>query len=105
CRARTDILHDPARDSTTLPLLREALARGVPVFAICRGIQELNVVMGGTLHQFLHEVPGMRDHRSDKSKPITQRAGPAHPVRLAPGGLLARLAGSTEAIVNSLHGQ
>ena len=105
CRDREDILHDPARDSTTLPLLRRCLATGVPVLAICRGIQELNVVMGGTLHQFLHEVPGKVDHRSDKSKPIGERAGPAHPVSLAPHGVLAQLAGTTEVMVNSLHGQ
>jgi putative glutamine amidotransferase len=105
CPAAPDILHDRARDATTLPLLREALQQGLPVFAVCRGIQELNVVMGGTLHQFLHEVPGKHDHRSDKSKPITERAGPAHPVSLAPDGLLARLAGATEVMVNSLHAQ
>lgn len=104
-RARNDILHDPARDSTTLPLLREALRQKVPVFAVCRGIQELNVVMGGTLHQFLHEVPGRHDHRSDKSKPIGERAGHAHPVTLTPGGVLERIAGRSEVLVNSLHGQ
>lgn len=104
-RARDDILHDPARDSTTLPLLREALRQGVPVFAVCRGIQELNVVMGGSLHQFLHEVPGRRDHRSDKSKPIGERAGHAHPVSLTPGGALEKIAGTSEVMVNSLHGQ
>lgn len=104
-RARDDILHDPARDATTLPLLREAIRQGLPVFAVCRGIQELNVVMGGTLHQFLHEVPGRLDHRSDKSKPIGERAGLSHPVTLTPGGALERIAGRQEVMVNSLHGQ
>ena len=104
-RAAPDILHDPARDATTLPLLREALHQGLPVFAICRGIQELNVALGGTLHQLLHEVEGKRDHRSDKNKPIPERILPAHPVSLTPGGYLADLAGTTEIVVNSLHGQ
>ena len=104
-RAAPEILHDPARDATTLPLLREALHQGLPVFAICRGIQELNVAMGGTLHQFLHELDGKRDHRSDKTKPVPERVLPAHPVSLTPGGYLARLAGATEVVVNSLHAQ
>lgn len=104
-RAADDILHDPARDATTLPLIREAVRQGVPVFAICRGIQELNVALGGTLHQFLHAVPGRRDHRSDKSKPITERWMPAHMVDLVEGGMLQRLAGTDRVMVNSLHGQ
>ena len=104
-RAAPDILHDPARDATTLPLLREALRQGLPVLAICRGIQELNVAMGGTLHQLLHEVEGKRDHRSDKTKPLPERVLPVHPVSLAPDGELARLAGAGEVLVNSLHGQ
>lgn len=104
-RAAPDILHDPARDATTLPLLREGLRRDLPVFAICRGIQELNVAMGGSLHQFLHEVEGKDDHRSDKTKPLHERVLPRHPVSLTPGGYLARLAGQTEVQVNSLHGQ
>src|SRR3546814_15533318 len=83
-----DILHDAARDATTLPLLREALRQSVPVFAICRGIQELNVAMGGSLHQFLHQVEGKRDHRSDKTKQPGERAGPVHFVTLTPGGVL-----------------
>lgn len=103
--AAPDILHDPARDSTTLPLLRAALERGVPVFAICRGIQELNVAMGGSLHQFLHTVEGKRDHRSDKSKPPAERSGPVHPVTLTPGGALHRLIDAPEVMVNSLHAQ
>ena len=56
--------HDPARDATTLPLIRAAIERGMPLLAICRGIQELNVALGGTLHQQVHDLPGRRDHRS-----------------------------------------
>src|SRR5882724_4795801 len=61
-------LHDPARDATTLPLISRAVAAGVPIFAICRGFQEMNVAFGGTLHQRLHELPGHLDHRDDESE-------------------------------------
>lgn len=99
-------LADPARDATTLPLIRRALERGVPFLGICRGMQELNVALGGSLHQHLHELDGRFDHRSDKSKPVAERYGPAHPVRLTPGGLLqAVLGGAATITVNSLHGQ
>jgi putative glutamine amidotransferase len=104
--AREGNLADPARDATTLPLIRRAVARGVPLLAICRGLQEVNVAFGGTLHQYLHEVPGRRDHRSDKTKSYAERYGLAHPVDLTPGGRLqALLGGATRIEVNSLHGQ
>jgi len=98
-------LHDPHRDATTLPLIRGALEQEVPVFGICRGFQEINVALGGTLHQRLHEVPGHLDHRDDESAPLEQQYGPAHEVILEPGGLLRPLAGSERVSVNSLHGQ
>jgi putative glutamine amidotransferase len=98
--------HDPERDATTLPLIRLAVARGVPILAICRGIQELNVALGGTLHQRLYEVEGRMDHRTPKGPPIEVRySHQAHPVKLTPGGLLHRLAGTAEPMVNSLHSQ
>jgi putative glutamine amidotransferase len=103
---RTPDKRDPERDATTLPLIRAAIAAGVPVLAICRGIQELNVALGGSLHQQLHEVEGKRDHRSDKTKSWEERYAPAHPVRVAGGGALARLIGRDgEIVVNSLHAQ
>jgi putative glutamine amidotransferase len=99
-------LHDPARDATTLPLIRKAVAAGVPVLGICRGFQEMNVAYGGTLHQNLHEVPGNLDHRDDESQPLEVQYGPAHEVTLEPGGLLYGLAGGRERVeVNSLHSQ
>lgn len=104
-RAADDILHDAARDATTLPLVRAALARDLPVFAVCRGIQELNVALGGTLHQFVHAVPGRFDHRSNRDLPPEERYLPCHKVRLTPGGYLARIANCDEFEVNSLHGQ
>ncbi len=98
-------LHDPARDAMTLPLIRKAVAAGVPVLGICRGFQEMNVAFGGTLHQKLHEVPGYMDHRDDESQPLEVQYGPAHEVTLEPGGLLRTLAGTDHLTVNSLHSQ
>ncbi|MBU6497734.1 MAG: gamma-glutamyl-gamma-aminobutyrate hydrolase family protein [Rhodospirillales bacterium] len=94
--------HDPERDDTTLALARAALARGMPVLAICRGIQELNVALGGTLHQRVHELPGRLDHRSGGGTP-DHMFRLKHMVTLS--GRLARLVGATEIMVNSLHGQ
>ena len=99
-----ETLHDPARDATTLPLIREAVRRDLPILAICRGIQELNVALGGTLHQRVHELSGRLNHRSRKDLPDGPY-GPAHSVVLTAGGLLASLAGTTEVMVNSLHSQ
>ena len=103
--SREGTAHDAQRDATTLPLIRAAVATGLPVLAICRGIQELNVALGGTLHQLVHEVPGRRDHRSIPGTTEEKYAHPAHPVALTKGGLFERLAGATEITVNSLHSQ
>jgi putative glutamine amidotransferase len=98
-------LHDAARDATTLPLIPSAIAAGVPMFAICRGFQEVNVAMGGTLTQRLHELPGLLDHRDDAAQPLAVQYAPVHDVTLEPDGLLSRLAGVTHVRVNSLHSQ
>ena len=103
--ARHGDLHDPHRDATNLPLIRGAVEMGVPVFAICRGIQEFNVAFGGTLHQFLHELPGRMDHRRDRTKPIAEQMRPAHTISIRKGGPLHDILGSDTADVNSLHGQ
>ncbi|MDC8745310.1 gamma-glutamyl-gamma-aminobutyrate hydrolase family protein [Xanthomonas campestris] len=97
--------HDPARDATSLALIPQALARGLPVLAICRGLQEVNVALGGRLHQRVHEVPGLADHREDRSAPLDTQYGPAHPVQLQPGGWLAGMSDTAQVQVNSLHGQ
>src|SRR5882672_9213975 len=99
-----ETLHDPERDATTLPLIREAVRRDLPILAICRGIQELNVALGGTLHQRVHDLPGRLNHRSRRDSPDGPY-GFAHSVALTPGGLLASLAGTAEVMVNSLHSQ
>ncbi|QDF67251.1 gamma-glutamyl-gamma-aminobutyrate hydrolase family protein [Shewanella sp. SNU WT4] len=98
-------LHDPLRDATTLPFLRLAIDMGVPVLAICRGFQEMNVAFGGSLHQKVHEVSGLHDHREDKTAPLAVQYGVAHTVTLEPGGLLFESFGRSEAEVNSVHTQ
>lgn len=98
-------LHDPARDATTLPLIRKAVASGMPVFGICRGFQEMNVAFGGTLHQKVHEVEGKMNHREDESRELEVQYGPAHEVALEPRGLLHRISGQDRITVNSLHSQ
>lgn len=98
-------LHDPHRDATTLPLADRALAVGVPLLALCRGFQELNVVLGGSLHQKVHEVPGYHSHKENPDDPIDVQYGPAHPVTLLEGGMLRELAGIDIVEVNSLHAQ
>lgn len=98
-------LHDPARDANTLALIPLAVELGLPILAICRGFQEVNVAFGGRLHQKVHEVAGMLDHREDTGEPLEVQYAPAHEIALAPGGLLAGIAGGSRARVNSLHGQ
>jgi putative glutamine amidotransferase len=98
---------DHARDATTLPLIRAAIATGLPVLAICRGFQELNVALGGSLDQRIQDLPGRMDHSTPADQGLTRvRIGKAHAVRLTPGSAVALLAdGATEIPVNSLHNQ
>lgn len=97
---------DIRRDSTTLPLIRSAIQMGVPVLAICRGMQELNVALGGSLDQRIQDLPSRMDHSTPSDQPIPAvRTGKAHGVRLAPEGMLHELAGTTVVPVNSLHNQ
>lgn len=98
-------LHDADRDATTLPLIPRVVQAGMPLLAICRGFQEMNVAFGGTLWQKLHEVQGYRDHREDLQAPLDEQYGPAHEVELVGGGVLQRLAGKNHLTVNSLHSQ
>ncbi|MBI2380064.1 MAG: gamma-glutamyl-gamma-aminobutyrate hydrolase family protein [Gammaproteobacteria bacterium] len=98
-------LHDPARDETSLPMIRAAVAAGLPILGICRGFQEMNVAFGGSLHQKVHEVGGFRDHREDDTAPLDSQYAPAHAVHLTPGGWFARWMGRESIPVNSLHSQ
>lgn len=96
---------DVARDALTLPLLQACLARSVPVLGICRGFQEINVALGGTLHPRVHACAGMQDHREDKQASVHDKYAPSHTVRLTPGSVFAQWAQAESAWVNSLHGQ
>ena len=97
--------HDTVRDAITLPLIRHALEAGLPLFAICRGIQELNVALGGTLHARVHKLPDRMDHRRPRHEDLDVQYGPNHEVALTPDGELARLLGTETLTVNSLHNQ
>ncbi|MCC0029281.1 MAG: gamma-glutamyl-gamma-aminobutyrate hydrolase family protein [Brucellaceae bacterium] len=98
--------YDEARDATSIPLISRALERGIPVFAICRGIQELNVALGGSLATEIQEGEGRMDHRAPDSTEQSERFAIRHPVTVAPGSCLANALGETETVrVNSLHRQ
>lgn len=99
---------DPLRDATTLPLIRRVVELGMPLLAICRGLQEINVALGGSLHQAVQEVPGRQDHRGARGKPnalTPERYADAHPITATAGGCLAAIIGSAPVTVNSVHGQ
>ena len=63
---------DPARDALTLALVKACVREGVPLLGVCRGFQEINVALGGTLHQRVQDVPGLMDHREPKSAPFDE---------------------------------
>lgn len=100
----TDLL-DPRRDALTMALVPSAIAAGVPLFGVCRGLQEMNVALGGTLYQRVHGEPGLLDHREPDVEDLAQQFAERHEVRLAPESAFAQWAGGTRAQVNSLHGQ
>jgi len=100
----TDLL-DPRRDALTMALVPVAIAGGTPIFGVCRGLQEMNVALGGSLHQQLHAEPGLLDHREPDDPDLAVQFATRHEVRMAPGSAFAHWAGDTVAMVNSLHGQ
>lgn len=102
---RAGTREDVRRDAVTLRLAQAAVAAGLPLLAICRGFQELNVAFGGTLHQHLRELPGRLDHSTPEDADERRRCAKRHVVMLSPGGLLHRLAGRDTSWVNSLHNQ
>lgn len=97
--------YDPDRDATTLPLIRKAIERGVPLLAICRGIQELNVALGGTLATEIQERPGSLDHRAPVSDDQDERFAIRQSVTIRPGTCLADVFGAGDIMVNSVHRQ
>ena len=98
-------MYDPARDATSLPLINMAIEADLPLFGICRGFQEINVALGGDLHQRVQEVPGMHDHRADPEQPMAVRYGPAHRIDIAAGSWMAEWVDSDHTQVNSMHQQ
>lgn len=102
---RPELPLDPQRDELTLALIHACIDQGVPLLGVCRGFQELNVALGGSLHQQLHEVPGLMDHREPADRSYEEQYAPRHRVQLAEGSALTEWAGATQALVNSLHGQ
>lgn len=100
-----DLPLDTARDALTLNLIRAAIDAGVPVLAICRGFQELNVAYGGSLHQAVQEQTGKSDHREPKDLPLDMQYAVSHSVRLVKNSQLEKIVGSENMMVNSLHGQ
>lgn len=96
---------DRNRDLFDIPLVRAALDRGLPVLGICRGMQEINVALGGDIHQQVYKEPGYDDHREDSDDPVDEQYGESHQVKLVPGSWFAALMGQPSIPVNSLHGQ
>ncbi|MHB1109800.1 MAG: gamma-glutamyl-gamma-aminobutyrate hydrolase family protein [Devosia sp.] len=97
--------YDPDRDRMSIDLVRKALAEGLPVLSICRGMQELNVALGGTLATEIQDLPGRMDHRAPPSDAQEARFAIRHPVAVRPGGLLHGIVKSARIEVNSLHRQ
>jgi putative glutamine amidotransferase len=100
----TDLL-DPRRDKLTMALVRAAVASATPLFGVCRGLQEMNVALGGSLYQQVHAELGLMDHREPETEDLEEQFSERHEVLLAPGSAFAQWAGGARALVNSLHGQ
>lgn len=96
---------DRCRDAITLPLIRACVDRGQPFLGICRGFQEVNVAMGGTLYPEIRDLPGRMNHRMPVDGSLEDKFALRHPVRFTPGGVFARLLGAEEVMTNTLHGQ
>lgn len=96
---------DPVRDVLALALLMGALTRGMPILAICRGFQELNVAHGGTLHQSLENSGGFHDHKVADTEPTHAIYAPLHDVVLSDAGVLAQITHKNQLRVNSVHEQ
>jgi putative glutamine amidotransferase len=103
--------YDESRDALALALVEVCVARGIPLFGVCRGLQEMNVAYGGTLHPEIRELPGRINHRMPRLPTGEIHPDPAvvfadrHDVKLVSGGVFATLLGRETIRVNSLHGQ
>ena len=103
--SRPGTWHDPERDATALSLIPAAIRAGMPLMAVCRGYQEMNVAFGGTLYQHVHEIPGYRVHKENPDDPLDVQYGPVHGMEFVRGGMLEKITGVRRAKVNSLHSQ
>lgn len=96
---------DRARDAITLPLVRECVARGQPIFGVCRGFQEMNVALGGSLYPEIRDLPGRDNHRMPPDGTLEEQFALRHIVSFSDGGVFHRLLGAREVMTNTLHGQ
>ncbi|MDX8348391.1 gamma-glutamyl-gamma-aminobutyrate hydrolase family protein [Cognatiyoonia sp. IB215446] len=96
---------DRARDRVALPLIRACVAQGQPIFGICRGFQEVNVAMGGSLHPEIRDLPGRDNHRMPPDGTLEEKFALRHKVTFSEGGVFHRLMGAPEVMTNTLHGQ
>jgi putative glutamine amidotransferase len=96
---------DRGRDAVVLPLIRACVERGQPFLGVCRGFQEVNVAMGGTLHPEIRELPGRMNHRMPPDGTLPEKFALRHPVTFAQGGVFHQLMGADQVMTNTLHGQ
>jgi putative glutamine amidotransferase len=96
---------DRARDAVALPLIRACVEKGQPILGICRGFQEVNVAMGGSLYPEIRDLPGRMNHRMPPEGTLQEKFQLRHAVTFTEGGVFHRLLGSTEVMTNTLHGQ
>ncbi|OIQ44595.1 MAG: gamma-glutamyl-gamma-aminobutyrate hydrolase [Roseobacter sp. MedPE-SW] len=96
---------DRARDAIVLPLVRACVERGQPFLGICRGFQEVNVAMGGSLYPEIRDLPGRMNHRMPPDGSLEEKFALRHPVKMTPGGVFNGVFGAEEVMTNSLHGQ
>lgn len=96
---------DPARDAITLPLVRACVETGQPILGLCRGFQEMNVAMGGTLHPEIRDLPGRDNHRMPPDGTLEEQFALRHVVSFVENGIFHRLMGARDVMTNTLHGQ
>lgn len=96
---------DRARDAIVLPLVRACVERGQPFLGICRGFQEVNVAMGGSLYPEIRELPGRMNHRMPPDGTIEEKFALRHEVTVTEGGPFHQVFGATKVMTNTLHGQ
>jgi len=96
---------DRGRDAIVLPLIRACVERGQPFFGVCRGFQEVNVALGGTLYPEIRDLPGRDNHRMPPDGTLEEKFALRHIVRFTADGPFHRLLGAQQVMTNTLHGQ